>query len=362
METMDTRTETSIVFFHNRLTMTIAVLGISLAALGGARNADACSAPPCWPGALVPANDTTVPANLPAIYWRSSRENIGDFLPNPTNVSLVEVDSSSAAVPLHAVSLQNGDHLLMIGEVLTPGKNYRLVDTTTCSFGHPDGIHVTFQATDAATFPGSLGEIVVSNEGIRTINIGTYSGSCSTSIEADVASIEVELSEEAELWRDVLHFSTYVDGQLWWTSHSILASHAPGSSWIGRGRDRLYRICDSNDDWAFSGLSAGTHEIIVEATLPGTTIKLTTAPTTVTLSCDNETIPEPDGGTSKDAQEKADSSNKPTEDSTGCSCSVTTSETSSGLEPTLLLFGALFLLRRWRRREAEGPLALTFVG
>lgn len=141
------------------------------------------------------------------------------------------------------------------------------------------------------------------DKGIGPLTVATGIGACSLEIEAHQIELKVELAEGAKPWRDALHFTTMVDGERWSASDSINGGNAPGVSWVGRAQDKVYLTClDESipDGHTISGLSAGRHQIVFQASLPGADIVLVTDPVTIELSCgDGETtdLTETDGNT-----------------------------------------------------------------
>lgn len=309
---------------------------VALPLLLSARPADACSPLQCWPGAFVPNQGATVPASAEALYWRPMS---GQVEIDPASVRLV---ASGEPVAITTTELPNGDYLIEPTQPLVSGTEYRLEDSTECGeSGTADGPQATFTATAAVALPTVLGSLVATAPARSTITVGTSSGSCSS--EADVVSANVSLTFDAGAapWRHVLHYTTYVDDQVWASSGNILASTDPGASWIGRGADRLYSVCSSEDTGIGDGLSEGSHVVRIEATLPGTSVALVSSTVTVELDC-NPPIDGDDGGdTTDDGDDTAgDDGTTDLDDDGGCS--------TGGGAGLLVALGALTLRRRRR--------------
>jgi len=83
---------------------------------------------------------------------------------------------------------------------------------------------------------------------------------------------------------------------VWQPSQSAPSSPAPGSSWLGRAVDRLYRVCKTTDPAVSEGLAAGPHEVVMRATLPGSSIAVQSSPLAVDIACTDD-LPDT-GGTS----------------------------------------------------------------
>jgi hypothetical protein len=288
--------------------------------------ADACSPPMCWPGFFTPGDGATVPANLPAIHWLPVAGY--DTPPaDPSKVVLARAAAPSTPLPFTATKLPDGAYVLVPDQPLMPGTTYVLTDQNACG-GIVLGPRVTFQATDAAPLPTSLGALAEAENLVGSLDLATGSGSCSSKVDAHQIGIELQLISAASAWRDALHFETLVDGQVWKASSSAPSVAPPGSSWRGRGVDLLYRVCKTDDDAISEGLAAGPHEVVMRATLPGSGTVVQSSSLTVDIDCTNAGSPDPDG--------------------TGSGCDAGGSGSSSWL-----LLGSLAALVGLRRRPAR---------
>ncbi len=312
--------------------------------LGAPRPAHACSQPACWSAALVPGPglEQTVPANLPALYWRPLFGE-GAPQPDPEAVILAPVDQPDAPVALTASATDDGHMLLASAAGLVPGVTYRLTDSSVCDGSDERGPEIVFQAGDEAPLPASLGELFATDMGVGSIVVETTRGSCGVAIEADRMEIALSPAAEAEPWMELLHFETLVDGDAWRPSSDITVLAPPGASWVGRGRDLVHAACEPEQPGGGTnlGVDEGRHEVAMRATLPGTDISLQTAPITIELRCAAGGGPggEPGGEPGNEGDES------------GCSASGG----SSGQVGLLaLLASAAFLAgARWRRLIAR---------
>lgn len=323
-----------------------AVAAAALVLVAAPRTADACSPWPCnWDGYFVPGDGATVPANLPAIYWRP-RGDVGE--PDPTLVTLSTAADPSTPLPYTATRIGDGrDYLLVPGAALVPGTQYVLTDGNACnesSSGEP-GPRVTFTAGPTAPLPTGLGAMAVTNLPTRSETLSTASGSCWISVTTISAAMAIDYAtaSDAAPWRDVLHFATFVDGQRWSARSSILQTVAPGASWEERGADRLVAVCSYDVDVppgssppSGFGVPEGEHQVEMRATLPGTDLALATEPEDVLLRCP-PVLPGDD---------------EATDDGGGCS-----SSTHPGAAAGLALIVVLAVARSARRprRRATAP-------
>ncbi len=246
--------------------------------------ASACSPPQCRRGAFVPGDATTIPANAPGLLWRPSFGETG--WATPTDVRMTRTSDPGTALPFAALATPDGDYVLIPDAPLVTGDSYMLADTTTCA-GEPNA-RVTFSVGPAAPRPTSLGIVVTDERATRgDLEIATAVGSCSTTVDAATLDVELTLSAEAQPWAALLLFETRVDDQRWIVSSAIGQSIPPGSTWMGRGRDRLFRACTPNEDATQDGLSSGAHDVEMRAALPGLT-PIASATVPVELGCDPE--------------------------------------------------------------------------
>lgn len=235
--------------------------------------ADACSPPICQVGFFTPGNDATVPANLPAIFWRP----ISSYAPSatdPSQVVLATAAAPSTPLPFTATQLPGGGYTIVPDQPLTPGTAYVLADRNRCGDTTITGPTVMFQVSDAAPLPASLGAPVETGNFVGPLVVPSSGGACSAEVEAHQIEIAMQLGPEAMAWRDALHFETLVDGALWRAAADR-----------GRGVDRLYRVCKTEDPEASEGLAAGPHEVVMRATLPGSGTVVQSSSLTVVLEC-----------------------------------------------------------------------------
>ena len=266
--------------------------------------AEACSAPDCWAGSLVPAEPgARIPANLPGVLWQATVAHSGETAPDPSLVALVEV-GSDASIPLVATERDHAEYELELGAALTVGSTYRLVDRSTCGATDEPGPEVAFEAVEPAPLPepsDSLGTLRVIPEGIGPVEIATAIGSCSSVAQADRFRLELEPSDAAAPWMAALEFETRIDGGAWAADAAINESTPIGGSWIGRGIDQIYLPCTSDDPTVLDiGLEAGTHVVTMRARLPGTSVPLVTPEIEVTLSCGDASEPPGEEGPGDD--------------------------------------------------------------
>jgi uncharacterized protein (TIGR03382 family) len=307
------------------------LLATLLAATAVPSIADACSPPMCWPGYFTPADGSTVPANLPAIYWRPVGANLGPAATDPTRVVLAAATDPTTPLAFTAMVQPDGDYLLVPTAPLVAGVTYTLSDHNTCGDDAMTGPTSRFFVAPEAALPTTLGTLADTDHLRQSFEVGTASGSCSAIVDGDRSTIALALSADALPWQDVLHYQTFVDGTQWSAQSSINGNTAPGSSWAGRGVDKIYDVCMSPDASVLgTGLQPGIHDVKLTATVPGSTVALVTPD----LSVDLAECP------------TADPDNLDGQTESGCN-------SSGGALGPLALVGVLLLLQR-RRAVTRG--------
>lgn len=285
--------------------------------------AAACSAPACMPPAFTPSEASTVPSNLPAIYWRPMG---GSYDPVDDVQQVTLTTAADPSTPLAFTATKAGDgYLLVTDEPLAASTSYVLTDNNTCDPGFPSTPPTrTFQTGSAAPLPTSLGALL--HTSIRgPLDVWTSSGSCTTPVDAAYVAISLSLAPDAMPWRNALHLETLVDGVHWGDALDVLTGTDPV-----RLVDTIYRVCATTDQGASPGVDGAMHEVVVRATLPGSTLSLTTAPITIQLACESD----PD---------EPDPMHPPEHESSG-GCAAT----RSGSAALVLLVLAVVALRRRR--------------
>jgi uncharacterized protein (TIGR03382 family) len=257
-------------------------------------HAQACSPPRCFQGYLTPATGITVPANLPALHWRPLSGY--DFKVDTGKISLATTDHPDVALGVSITALSAfsvGGFALVPSQPLIAGTSYLLTDHNVCGDEDDgpfqlDGPTAMFQVGPAAPLPTQLGSLRAGAVAVAPLQVSA-NASCDANVDAARAAIDLEFAAEAAPWREVLQFETWVDGKPWTPSHSSVESHVPGTSWIGRGSDIVYRVCHASDfdrpNVYNAGLEAGSHVVEMRAHLPGTTLEVRSDSVTVELAC-----------------------------------------------------------------------------
>lgn len=263
-------------------TCLFAALGLSVLA---PRIADACSPETCSGGSLAPGNTGTVPANLPGLVWHPllDRSKASPDAADPRKLTLTRSgDATPIAFTAHA--LPNQDLLLVPDAPLTVGETYEANDATVCGFDDRSFAHNRFSVRPAVARPTTLGTLLSSAQSIGGFEVATFTGGCTTFAMTAWREIRLAMDPGTDEWLDLLQVRAIVDDQPW-TRTPAPVSGAPGTRQAGASV-LVFRTCSFDTADADLGLTAGSHTIRMEATLPGTDIVVASDPITFDLDCE----------------------------------------------------------------------------
>lgn len=251
-------------------------------------HACSCQLPFDW-GFLAP-QDGRLPANAVGIAWYSGVVREPENLPSRFTIEVRE-DTDFRSLPVSVSRVQGFPNLYLVGpdgEALRPGETYRFtVDSVDEYAAGNDEVLVTidderlFATTrlDLAMGPVSGGSIRVS-----------AAVTCSAPLTASQIRVEAVLAHEAQSWREHLMYRTVIDGSRTWQPWKSACSLVPqGRTWENVGHDRIFAGCDVRPEIVQRvdsvGLEPGRHTVMIQATLPGTSVVLETPVRSVDLRC-----------------------------------------------------------------------------
>ncbi len=311
-------------------------------------DAAACSPSCCATEATIPAQGSA-PANLPAFYWLPPDDVLGTLATYDASMLTVTRTDTGEVIPvtLSPADLGKGygiePFFAMLSKPLVAGGHYR-VDSTAdgVDAGAPHKL-ADFAAGPFAPLPTSLGTL---SAGAQTVGVMTLAdltvGDCSGDFSAAQVPVTLELSPEAKPWSDAFFYETQVDGKPYHPDQFVDPIPPLGASWVGRGKDLLFALCektDANDVQVPSQATEGQHTVVIHAIIPGTQVDVSSAPLQVTLDCNAG------GG--------AGSSGSSANGGPGCGVSV---PRPSGSDGYLVLVGLVWVVRRRRVRvQARVP-------
>lgn len=338
--------------------------------------AHACSVSACNQGSFHLKAGASVPANAPALLWLPPRD-FNQSEPFDSTLHLAQIDGTDpqeVALEVEAPMVTNGDRVVRLPKGLQAGGHYQLwVEGKSDCVPEP----LELVAGDAAPLPEQLGTIVASEPERGQIAVPTTSGSCDTNLPAVIGVVDVELAAEAEPWAALFQYTTFVDDKRWFLAYR------PDD--LTGAQTKVYAECLNPpptdrklDPNAFhGGLSEGTHQLRIEATIPGSPDPLASDSVEIELQCGNPPAAEPDAGlpamsdagaATRDAgaadhdppavHERTEVQTKRTGDgSNGCAVSAPGSHIPRARRHAWIwLLSALFvfpLRARWRRRTCS---------
>jgi len=257
--------------------------------------ADACDWDYCGaPAYLLPeveAPAATIPANA-ALLWTPLRLTT-DASTAVESLELRDAGGAAVAVEVAVVDLPRfhsfaDPYVVRPVQELQPGAQYTLhTPNTECIGGDQVPIARAFLAAEAAALPDSLGTLSAGPV-VREDLVVAQDAACSWTQDVVRAHLSLELDASAEPWADVLVYETIVNGAFWGPSDFSGAGFATGSSWIGRGQDLVFAICNDNPYSEHSYLLPGTHTVRMRARLPGSDVVLESNELALDLTCNDE--------------------------------------------------------------------------
>lgn len=320
----------------------LVVAAASAALLCAPHPADACSALPCIDAYTYPAEGEVIPSNAPALVYRGS----AIFPEAPPPVELTDANGTPVPFVLAESGVGLGSWSVTPAAPLAEGA-YTLSSEEAC-FGEPGGVETTFRVGPPAMLPTQLGNLAGVDARTGALEIEA-SAQCSERVSTVSIPLELTLDAGAAPWAPLLMYRTVVDGLPWRPKSAAPQVLPVGGSWRGRGVDEIYAHCEPLPaGTANYGLTEGEHTVVMEATLPGTSLLLQSPPLQVTLRCPTGGI---DAGAAPDASFTSDGGPGPglsgmgelVEGEDGCRCA----DATDGL-PILGLLGLLGLLLRRR--------------
>lgn len=328
---------------RKRVVMCASMIGTGMMLVGGAAWACSVACPDGEQGFSLAG--ATVPANITAGIYAASYDGTA-----PTNMQLFNANSGEEVpIAVQSVALPGREerwfYVYFNGE-LEAGQSYRLEPGPECDLSElPEFV---FDVVEEAPLPTTLGTLRLSEPQSGDLQVSA-GDACSAEISASWVEVEVELSDEAEPWADALFFETRVDGERWSPLSTIGEERVPGSSWVGRGFDRVYTSCESEGTGVNGGVEAGEVNVMVAAFLPGEDFQQVAGDQDVVLDCealDPGTPGGGDGGDTTDGERVDEDSEGGDAEEGGCAQAPVTGG------PSLpFLLGALGLAAFRARRE-----------
>lgn len=259
---------------RTRLLGTIGLAMSSLVVVPGSARAVDCE----WFSQTLVPNSGEVPASLSSILWTASPSSAQIADPSSV-VSFTRIDErgASTSVPFRIVSTRLGNEevtSIVPEQPLVAGQRYRVVANPLNGENldpAKDFDTSEFKASAALEIPATaiLGALRLKS-GIKRERLSILDGGGAVEFPAVFQDIELVVSPELAPWRSALVYETLVDG-VTWNEPEPVCSHRLGSSWMGRGVDRVFASCGTPEENKFvrSGVALGEHSLQLRARLVG---------------------------------------------------------------------------------------------
>lgn len=327
-------------------------LTLTAAALLSPEPAAACSGNPCFGPRLEPPGGEVPEDFLILTFWPARDARIErDGPPQP---QLYAIDSDTGARTALAIDLEElsaGRFSVRPQQPVAAGT--RLVfeaETVACT--DDPALHSEILVTEQRDVPAALGKLHVDVKR-SALRVATISGSCDVVIDAVYADIEVDLSDEAKPFADILRYELRLDGK----SHLSFADSLIASSVMPRGHDRVYAQCPDSDyagPLTDAAATLGKHRLRVVGSLPdGTTVA--SEEVTIELKCKGPPV-EIDAGSDDMGPLKPGGTSSQGVDAGGCAA-VRSHGSHAPVAAWSLAFSVAAALWRTRRRRSAGQRA-----
>ncbi|HEU4583816.1 MAG TPA: hypothetical protein VFS67_36415 [Polyangiaceae bacterium] len=301
--------------------------------------------------------DGRIPSNAAGVPWWYG----GYSKQEPSTALTLERWQGQQLERVDAV-IEPVDGILLIrpAQPWAEGERYRIsIDAGPMVFAEERFRTAEFEVTQ----PLEAGELtlVPASEPIRQpLALGYFIASACT-VQADAVLVNVSASWTTnDFPLGILYFETYVDGQRWLPREGLCTVVEPGSSWVGRGRDRIVADCSGYREAGLS-LAPGTHQVRMEARLPGTDVVFSSDELSLGLFCEDEresgsllnaggpfaVAPVPDDGKQAEAAAPQRSS------ASGCALTSPAPAAARPAAALLLALASLGLLRRRAERVVQ---------
>lgn len=302
-----------------------------------ARVAQACSGG-CWPAAVLPTSDATLPRNVPGFPFRTGHDMF-DFDTNSEAVTLKDSEGNIVETRLDVVASTwdafSFNRLLVPVTPLAEG--VYTIEVEDCATQTTVARSVAI--ADASPFPAEVGTLraVRSTEHSVTLAGGA---SCIDQVAADSVKLELDPAPAFAPFQPVTDFEVLVDGNPW---------RGPVASYIGFGFIHtldpftVYAICSPTQS------SAGPVKHVVEVRAHILGAPSDPAPTSIEIELDCSRFA---GDAAAEANDASVSASDPSADESGCS-STHARKGGASATVTMLVLTALLSRARRARQEAE---------
>lgn len=235
-------------------------------------DAEACSPVRCEPGAVAPADGTSIPSNAPSLIFVRPYDNAQG---GASDGGFTLATAAGAEVAFTTTTIDQRA-LLVTPSALEADAGYVLSYTETCmnyDTSAPQQVDVAFSTTPPSPFPTSAGALHVSVARDPKLFVGTASGSCVSEVDASVATLAITPSEALRPFLPITRWGVEVDGVRWSASRWGGLTASGGLQGLEgasiQGANSVHGVCSSQDQYAHQGVSIGAHQVKVIAEIAG---------------------------------------------------------------------------------------------
>lgn len=272
----------------------VALLLTGLMSLALVSEANACSCAFVANWGFLADTSGALPRNASGLVWQ------GHDKPEARDFGVIDLGAGGKgkprAIPFELLPIGEGLWLVRPGSALPVGHTVRFATTKYNNFrqglaldGTPPMAYLDMTVVDEELrLTDADLKLEASPIAVESLRVAR-GASCSGEIQVPQSKVRLVLPEAAEKFRQLLVFTTLVDGKPGYGPRSSLCSIVPaGRSWKGVGEDVIFAGCGQDG----SGLSEGAHTVAIQATFHPTEPKAAvTAPVKLDLSCKGASPP-----------------------------------------------------------------------
>jgi len=271
------------------------ILLAAFAAAPSTAAACSCAWVPHW-GFLADANGP-MPKNATGLLWHGDqRPELKDFAVSDLAPAREGKAAKPTPVPFELLDIAEGLWMVHPTGGLTVGHTYRFATSRYSPFREGGTL-------DGATKMSFLDMTVVDEElrltdkdlklEVAPVKVDllrvSRGASCSDEVRVPQAALKLVLPEAAEKFRQLLVFSTLIDGASGYSPRASICSRVPvGRSWTGVGQDLVFAGCGQDK----TGVAEGKRSLAMQAVFYPAEPKAATTPAVlVEFSCKDATPP-----------------------------------------------------------------------
>lgn len=235
---------------------------------------------------MFPASGS-IPEGWVNFTFRAGRNEGAEFDSRPPRLYAVENDARRELQLVRDPLPGRPGEVFLLTPATPPAAGTRLeLEAEDPDCFDSESLRAQFNVGDAAAAPDTLGELRVTLAH-QQLEVGTAAGSCSIVIDAAYADLELDLSESARPFADVVAYQLLVDGK----PAAAFSASILGDGRLARGHERVYAPCQEYPA-LIGAVAQGSHRVRMRGELlDGTRVE--TPDVVFELTCaDGTTVPD----------------------------------------------------------------------